>query len=82
MGLVGSLLVGAVGLYASSAIVLFAVAMILYATKNEHPPAISLSFAFVLFEVRFNGIVIVIVGVLLLVLSKTIEKKLYRILDS
>ena len=80
VGWSGSVLIGFIGIYAASAIVLLVMALALYYTKSEHPPGMALAFAFVLFRVGFAGVIITVVGVLLLLASKTFEKKLYSAL--
>lgn len=80
VGFAGSLLIGIAGIYVAAAIVLLVTAMLLYYTKNEHPPAMALAFAFVLFNVGFAGVIITVVGVILLLASKTFEKRLYSAL--
>jgi hypothetical protein len=76
VGEIGYLLIGAIGFYAASALVVFTVALLLFETDNAHPPAIGLAFAFVIFKVDYVGLLIVVIGVVVLALIKIAIEKL------
>ena len=80
IGYIGYVLIGILGFYASAAIVLLFVALLLHVTESEHPPAVALAFAFVLFNVGAVGIFIAIFGVFLLLAAKAAEELIIRIL--
>ncbi len=75
-GELGYLLSGTIGFYASAAFVVFFVALILFETDNAHPPAIGLAFAFVIFQVDYAGLFVVVAGVVVLALIKVAIEKL------
>ncbi len=75
-GELGYLLTGVIGFYAASALTLFFVALLLFETDSAHPPAMGIAFAFVIFQVNFTGLFVVVVGVTILVLIKVALEKL------
>lgn len=78
IGYIGYVLIGILGFYAAAAIVLLLVAVLLHATESEHPPAMALAFAFVLFHVGLVGVFIAIFGVALLLAAKAAEELIIR----
>ncbi|MDE1855524.1 MAG: HPP family protein [Candidatus Micrarchaeota archaeon] len=75
-GEIGYLLTNIVGFYVAAAVVVFCVAILLFETDNAHPPAIGLAFAFVIFQVDYAGLLVVVAGVAVLALIKLAIEKL------
>ena len=54
------------GLYLATAIVVFLMSLAMIETRVQHPPAIGIAFAFVLFHVNYIGVAIVALGVIII----------------
>ncbi len=65
-----------VNFYFSFSIVFFVVSLLLFETDSEHPPALGIAAAFLLFGVPAEGIITIALGVALLVLLKTLFQRL------
>ncbi|MEM3841271.1 MAG: HPP family protein [Candidatus Micrarchaeaceae archaeon] len=65
-----------VGLYATTAIVVFAMSLIMIETKVQHPPAMGIAFAFVLFHISYIGVVIVALGAIIILGMRVILEAL------
>ncbi len=80
LGVIGYYVVGIAGIYATVALILFATAMLLVITDSEHPPAMSIAFAFVLFRVSYVGIITVVVAAAVMIAIRVfLEKAVYII---
>jgi hypothetical protein len=75
-GEIGYLLTGIVGFYPASAITLFIVALLLFETDSTHPPAMGIAFAFVIFQIDYVGLLVVVLGVAILAGIKLAMEKL------
>lgn len=56
-------------------IVIFIVSFLLFETDSEHPPAIGIAVAFMLFKIPIYGILTLIAGMFILVIAKYIMQK-------
>lgn len=66
------------GIYVSLTVVMFIATMVLVLAKAEHPPAVGIAVAFVLYNVGIMGILVVILGMLLLIAMRILlEKAVY-----
>lgn len=77
-------IVGYLGLIASSYVnfylivflVMFFVSLMMFETDSEHPPALGIALAFMLYKISFPGLLVLICGIILLSLAKMIMLKL------
>lgn len=67
-GYIGLLLMSYLGIYIATVIVVFLTALLMFETDSEHPPAMGLLFAFVLYHVGFLSVFVVITGVAIIAL--------------
>ena len=80
VGYAGLLLTQPLGLYVAAFIVIFLVSLLLPLIRAEHPPAVGIAFAFLIFRVGISGIVTVILGVALLIFVRYfLERAVYLI---
>ena len=75
-GELGYLLTGIIGFYPAAAFTIFVVALLLFETDSAHPPAMGIAFAFVIFQIDYAGLVIVVLGVALFAGLKLLLEKL------
>ncbi len=75
-GELGYLLTGIAGFYVASAFTLFFVALLLFETDSVHSPAMALAFAFVIYQVDYTGLFVIIIGVVLLSAIKLVIERL------
>ncbi len=68
-------------LYVVTAIFIFITIMIMVITRSEHPPGVAIAFAFILYQLDFFGIIIVILGVLMLIFVKMVLEKIVFIFE-
>ncbi len=64
-----------VGIYASLTIVMFIATMVLVLARAEHPPAVGIAVAFVLYNVGLGGILVVVLAMLLLIVIRIVLEK-------
>jgi hypothetical protein len=72
VGYGGFVLGGYLNFYLVIGLSFFVVSLLLFETDSEHPPALGITMAFLLFRVPFSGILIVLLGVVILVVAKTL----------
>ena len=72
LGELGYLLTGTIGFYAASALTLFFVALLMFETDSMHPAAMGIAFAFVIYQLDYIGVLIVVVGVTVFTLIKVV----------
>ena len=75
-GEIGYLLTGIIGFYPAAAVTLFVVALLLFETDSTHPPAMGIAFAFVIFQIDYVGLLIVVLGVALFAGIKIVIERL------
>ena len=80
-GSLGFLMLPSIGIYYTSAVVLFLASIVMVLTDSMHPPAISLIFAYVLYDVGLLGNVLVIAGVVLLVVIRVFLERAIFIIE-
>lgn len=74
-GYIGFVLSSFINFYIVTGIILFVVSLLLFETDSEHPPAIGIAVAFLLFKIPIYGILTLVVGVFILVLAKYLMQK-------
>ncbi len=72
LGEMGYLLTGTIGFYAASALTLFMVALLMFETDSMHPAAMGIAFAFVIYQLDYVGVLIVVVGVTVFTMIKVV----------
>ncbi|MDE1870773.1 MAG: HPP family protein [Candidatus Micrarchaeota archaeon] len=78
LGLSGFYMLYALPLYVVAGIVIFFFSLVMYIGGAEHPPAIGIAMAFVLFRIDIYGVLVVAAGVvILLFLRMVLEKFMY-----
>lgn len=75
-GYMGFLLSEAISFYIAAGITIFIVSLLLFETDSEHPPALGIAVAFLLFKIPIYGIITLFAGMAILVLSRYILQKL------
>jgi CBS-domain-containing membrane protein len=81
LGYIGYIIVPYIGLAAATGAVVLVVSLLLVATGSEHPPALGIAFAFVLYRVDYIGIVVVMVAVLVLSFMRLIMLKYVYVIE-
>lgn len=66
IGVAGYYIADYLGLYITIAIVVFAMALAMIESRVQHPPAIGIAFAFVLFHTGYIGVLVVLLGVVII----------------
>ncbi|MCL4389255.1 MAG: HPP family protein [Candidatus Marsarchaeota archaeon] len=80
LGYIGFLLTGIIGLYLSIFIIIFALVLMLVLLDAQHPPGAGIAFAFLLYRVGWEGIIVVIAGVIIMLAVRYfLEKAVYTI---
>ena len=80
LGVEGYYIVPLHEIYLTVAVILFFTAIPLVVTDSEHPPAMSIVFAFILFMVSYVGIITVVVATLVMIAIRVfLEKAIYII---
>jgi hypothetical protein len=74
-GYIGLFLSRFINFYIMAGIVIFIVSFLLFETDSEHPPAIGIAVAFMLFKIPIYGILTLIAGMFILVIAKYIMQK-------
>lgn len=64
-----------INFYIVTGVVMFVVSLLLFETDSEHPPAVGIAVAFLLFKIPIYGILTLVAGVAILVAAKTILQK-------
>ncbi|MGI0090698.1 MAG: HPP family protein [Nitrososphaerales archaeon] len=75
IGYAGFVLIGYIGLYLTSGLIIFVLSLLLWITDSEHPPGVALAFAFILYHVNYLGILVVIFGVVILVMIRILLER-------
>ena len=76
LGLIGYVLLPYLRIYAVILLMMFACSLLLIITDSMHPPAMGMLFAFILYDIGYSGIVVVISGVAVLVIVRLVLEKL------
>lgn len=80
LGIAGLYAVSFIPFYVAAGVVVFLLSMLMYATDSDHPPAIGIALAFILYRIDIVGALLVIIGVaLLLFLRLVLEKFVYLV---
>ena len=66
IGVAGYYIADYLGLYITIAIVVFAMALAMIESRVQHPPAMGIAFAFVLFHTGYIGVLVVLLGVVII----------------
>lgn len=74
-GYTGFFLSRFVNFYIMAGIIIFVVSLLLFETDSEHPPAIGIAVAFMIFKIPIYGILTLIAGVFILVAARYIMQK-------
>lgn len=74
-GYIGFFLSSFINFYIIAGIVIFIVSFLLFETDSEHPPAIGIAVAFMIFRIPIYGILTLIAGIIILVAAKYIMQK-------
>ncbi len=64
-----------INFYLSAGIIIFLVSFLLFETDSEHPPALGIAIAFLIFRISSAGILVLIVGIIILVLFKMLLQR-------
>ena len=80
-GYLGFLTVPYMGTVASVGLVMFSVSVLLIVTGSEHPPALGIASAFVLYNIDYVGIIIVMVAALILAFIRMVMLKYVYVLE-
>ncbi|MGC8533237.1 MAG: HPP family protein [Candidatus Parvarchaeum sp.] len=75
-GYLGFLLSSFINFYIIAGTVIFIVSFLLFETDSEHPPAIGIAVAFMIFRIPIYGILSLLTGVIILVAAKYIMQKI------
>ncbi|MGC8538120.1 MAG: HPP family protein [Candidatus Micrarchaeia archaeon] len=70
-----------IGMYASLTAVVLIATIVLVLAKAEHPPAVGIAVAFVLYNVGAMGILVVILGMLLLIVMRILLEKAVFVME-
>ncbi|MCW6160281.1 MAG: HPP family protein [Candidatus Micrarchaeales archaeon] len=81
LGSIGYFLLQYIGLYYTSALVIFAASILLVVTDSYHASAISLLFAYLLYDISWVGDIVVLIGVVLLLLIRLYLEKYVFVLE-
>jgi hypothetical protein len=65
-----------IGIYISLTLVMLVVTLALVLARAEHPPAVGIAVAFVLYNVGFTGILVVLLAMLLLIALRIVLEKM------
>ena len=80
IGVAGYYLSDYLGLYITIAIVVFAMALAMIESRVQHPPAIGIAFAFVLFHTGYVGVLVVLLGVVIMLgMRMVLESFVYEL---
>jgi|GEM_PF-2090155 len=80
VGYAGFLIKPLIGIYVAIAFVVFMATIVLIMTRAEHPPAVGIAVAFVLYNVGFYGILVVVLSAALLIFLRiALEKAVFVI---
>ena len=74
-GYTGFFLSRFVNFYIMAGIIIFVVSLLLFETDSEHPPAIGIAVAFMIFKIPIYGILTLIAGIFILVAARYIMQK-------
>ena len=74
-GYIGFFLSSFINFYLIAGIVIFIVSFLLFETDSEHPPAIGIAVAFMIFKIPIYGILTLITGIIILVVAKYVMQK-------
>lgn len=81
LGLVGFYLLAIFPLYIVAGIIIFLFSLTMYITGAEHPPAIGIAMAFVLFRIDIYGVLIVAAGVAILLFLRVVLERFVYIVE-
>lgn len=81
LGSIGYFLLQYIGIYYTSALVIFVASILLVITDSYHASAMSLLFAYLLYDVSYVGDIVVAIGVVLLLLIRLYLEKYVFILE-
>ena len=80
IGVAGYYLDDYLGLYITIAIVVFVMALAMIESRVQHPPAMGIAFAFVLFHTGYVGVLTVLLGVVIILSMRIVlEKTVYEL---
>ncbi len=82
LGYFGLLILRFLPLYVVAGLVMFPLSLLLYVTRSEHPPAVGIAMAFVLYRVDIYGVLIVIAAVIVLALLRIVLEKFVFIVEN
>jgi hypothetical protein len=74
-GYAGFFLSKFINFYLIAGIVVFVVSFLLFETDSEHPPAIGIAVAFMIFKIPIYGVITLVIGIFILAGSKYIMQK-------
>ncbi len=81
LGLVGFYMLGILPLYLVSGIILLALALMMYMSSAEHPPAVGIAMAFILYKIDIYGVLVVALGVVVLIFLRFVLERFVYILE-
>ncbi|MCL4399395.1 HPP family protein [Candidatus Parvarchaeota archaeon] len=65
-----------INFYLIAGLIIFFVSLLLFETDSEHPPALGIAMAFLLYRVPLTGILILFAGIAIMVLFRKLLKKI------
>ncbi len=74
-GYIGFLSTKFINFYLVTAVLIFFVSLLMFETDSEHPPALGIAVAFLLFKIPIYGILTLMAGMAILVTGRTILQK-------
>ncbi|MEM0143772.1 MAG: HPP family protein [Candidatus Parvarchaeum sp.] len=75
LGYAGFFLSKFINFYIVTGIIIFIVSFLLFETDSEHPPALGIAVAFLIFKIPVYGILTLIAGIIILVTAKYVMQK-------
>lgn len=81
LGVVGFFMLDVFPLYIVAGIIIFFLALLLFLTSSEHPPAVGIAMAFVLFRVDLYGVLIVALAVVTLLFLRIVLERFVYIVE-
>ena len=75
-GYIGFFLSSVINFYLITGAIIFIVSLLMFETDSEHPPAIGIAVAFLLFRIPIYGVLTLLIGIGILAIAKAILEKL------
>lgn len=81
LGVIGFYMLSFIPFYLVVGIIIFVLTLAMYVANAEHPPAIGILLAFVLFKIDIYGVIIVVLGIVILLFLRVILERFVYIVE-